>query len=185
MDTLNDTGHDTGKRTLWIALLTGATIVGSFVFACATPFPALGALSALFMRKRDAFALTILNWLANQAIGYGFLHYPRDFNSYAWGAAIGIAALLATACAIGTRRVTRRAGWAVSAVACFVAAFAVYEVALYAATPFLGSEDGAFSARIVAYMAEVSGLAFAGLLVLQGIGVSAGLAALPRAQAAA
>jgi hypothetical protein len=29
------------RRTGWIALLTVATIAGSFVFACATPFPAM------------------------------------------------------------------------------------------------------------------------------------------------
>ncbi len=176
--------NEQGKRSLWIALLTGATVIGSFIFACATPFPALGALSALFMRKRDAFALTFINWLANQIIGYGFLHYPQNFNSFAWGAAIGISALIATAAAIGTRSVANRAGWVMSAVACFVAAFAAYEVALYAATPFLG-DDGGFSAKIIAYIAEVNGFAFAGLLVLQGIGVSAGVASLPRAPSAA
>jgi len=168
--------NELGKRSLWIALLTGATIIGSFIFACATPFPALGALSALFMRRRDAFALTLINWLANQIIGYGFLHYPQNFDSYAWGVTIGIGALIATAAAIGTRALSVRAMWAVSAVACFIAAFAAYEIALYAATPFLG-DDGGFSAKIIAYVAEVNGIAFCGLLVLQGIGVTTGVAA--------
>src|SRR6202012_1350818 len=102
---------DLAERSLWIALLTGATIAASFVFACATPFPALGAVAALFMRKRDAFALTLVNWLANQIIGYGFLHYPQDFDSFAWGAVIGVGAVIATAAAIGTRSLTARAGW--------------------------------------------------------------------------
>ena len=175
MDTAVDR-NELGKRSFWIALLTGATIVGSFVFACATPFPALGALAALFVRKRDAFALTILNWLANQIVGYGFLHYPQDFNSYAWGLVIGVSALIGTAAAVGTRRLVAHVGWMVSAVACFIAAFAAYEMALYAATPFLG-DDGGFTVKIVAYVAEINGLAFAGLLVLQAIGLTTGTAA--------
>lgn len=179
MDTMT---NDTIKqRAVWITLLTGATILGSFVFACATPFPALGALSALFMRKRDAFVLTLINWLANQTIGYGFLHYPQNFNSFAWGAVMGVSALVCTAAAIGTRSLAGRAGWVVSALACFIAAFVAYELALYAAVPFLG-DDGAFSAKIVAYVAEVNGIAFAALLVLQGLGLSTGVAALPRIQ---
>jgi hypothetical protein len=167
------------RRGLWIALLTGATIVGSFIFACATPFPALGALSALYMRKRDAFALTFVNWLANQIIGYGFLHYPRDFNSFAWGVAIGISALVATAVAFLAENLAARAGWIAAALAAFISAFVAYEFSLYAATPLLG-DDGGFSAKIIAYVAEVNGIAFAGLLVLQGIGLSTGLASVPR-----
>jgi hypothetical protein len=46
------------------------------------------------MRKREAFALTGANWFANQIIGYGCLHYPRTWDSFAWGAAIGIAPFL-------------------------------------------------------------------------------------------
>ena len=176
--------NDIGKRGLWIVLLTGATIIGSFIFACATPFPALGALSALFMRRRDAFALTLINWSANQIIGYGFLHYPQNFDSFAWGGVIGASALLGTAAAIGVRNLSARAGWAISAVTCFIAAFVTYEVALFAATAFL-SDDGGFTAKVVVYVLEVNGLAFAGLLVLQGVGLSAGIAASPRVSSAA
>lgn len=164
-----------GKRGLWIALLTGATIIGSFIFACATPFPALGALAALFMPRRDAFVLTLINWLANQIIGYGFLHYPQTFDSFAWGAVIGVSAVLGTAAAMGMRSLTQRTGWVASAVLSFIAAFAVYQVVLYAATAFL-SDDGGSSAKVIAYVAEINGLAFAGLLVLQAIGISAGIA---------
>ena len=42
------------QRFGWSSLLIIATIAGSFVFACATPFPALGALAALFLPRRDA-----------------------------------------------------------------------------------------------------------------------------------
>jgi hypothetical protein len=176
--------NDLARRSLWIVLLTGATIVGSFIFACATPFPALGALAALFIRRRDAFVLTAINWLANQAIGYGFLRYPQNFDSFAWGGVIGLSALAATAAAIGMRSLAGRAGWVARTVACFLTAFVAYELALFAATAFL-SDGGGFTAKVVVYVLEVNGFAFAGLLVLQGIGLSTGVAALPRAASAA
>jgi hypothetical protein len=32
-------------------------------------------------------------WLANQAIGFGLLHYPWTASSFGWGVTIGVAAL--------------------------------------------------------------------------------------------
>jgi hypothetical protein len=172
--------NDLGKRAGWIALLTVATILGSFVFACATPFAALGAVAALNMRKRDAFALTGVNWLANQIVGYGFLHYPVDAYSLTWGAAIGGAAMIATAAAIGTVSITRTIPWALSAVATIAVTIGVYELSLLAVTAVSPAEADAFSLQTVLYVVQVDGIAFAGLLVLQGLGQMAGLAAKPQ-----
>ncbi len=169
-------GNVAARRAGWIALLSGATAVGSFIFACATPFPALATLAALHMRRRDAFALTASNWLANQIIGYGFLHYPRTWDSFAWGAAIGIAALVATACAVGTESIARRAGWTAAAVSAFVVSILAYEATLFAATSYLPSDASAFGARVVLYIVAVNGVAFLCLLLLQGLGRAAGLA---------
>ena len=81
------------RRIGWIALLTVATIAASLMFACATPFPALAVLAALHMNRRDAFALTAVIWGTNQIIGYGLLHYPQTWDSFAWGIAIGAGAM--------------------------------------------------------------------------------------------
>ena len=93
------------RRWAWIALLGGASIGFGLAFACATPFVALVTLAALTMSRRDAFIVTGAVWLANQAVGYGILDYPRTFDSYAWGVAIGMAVLLAllAARAVGDR----------------------------------------------------------------------------------
>jgi hypothetical protein len=182
--TLAANRNDLGKRAGWIALLTAATFLGSFVFACATPFAALGAVAALNMRKRDAFALTGVNWLVNQIVGFGFLHYPQTWDTFAWGAAIGVAAVIATAAAIGAVSLMRALPWAVAAMATLAVACGVYELSLYAATAVLPTEADAFSAQTVLYVVEVSGVAFAGLLILQGIGQAIGLAA-PKPQTAA
>lgn len=170
--------HDRWLRAGWIALITGTTILGTFVFACATPFPALGALAALHLNRRDAFALVGVNWLANQIIGYGFLHYPTGWGSFAWGAAIGVSALVATAAAMGIDRRGRDWPWAIKAVAAFAVAFVAYELAIYAPIVVLPSETSAYSWPVVLYLLEVNGIAFAGLLVLQGIGRATGLTTL-------
>jgi hypothetical protein len=164
-----------GRRTAWIGVLTASTILGSFVFACATPFAALAALAALFLPRRDALALMIFNWLANQVIGYCFLHYPQTWDSFAWGGAIGLGALAALPAAWWAEGLARPVGWSVSAASAFIAAFVSYEVVLYAATAVLPA-GGGFSASVILYVLEVNGAGFAGLLVLQGLGQMTGIA---------
>jgi hypothetical protein len=167
------------RRAGWITLLTIATVAGSFVFACATPFPALAAVAALHMNRRDAFLLTGIIWFANQTVGYGFLHYPQTWDSFAWGGAIGAAAMIATGIAVGAERALRPSAWPLTMLVSFAAAFAGYEVALYAATAVLPSEPSVFGLAVMLYILEVNAIAFGGLLVLQYAGARIGLA-LPR-----
>ncbi len=164
------------RRIGWIALLTVATIATSAVFACATPFPALAALAALHMSRRDAFALIAVIWGTNQLIGYGFLHYPQTWESFAWGIAIGAGAMIATALAAGTERIAHSCGWTGALLGSFAAAFAGYEIALRAATIVLPSHPDAFGAAVTLYVLKVNAVAFAGLLALQFIGARIGLA---------
>jgi hypothetical protein len=175
-------GNVAARRAGWIALLTIAAIAGSFVFACATPFPALAVLAALHMNRREAFILTGVVWIANQVVGYGFLHYPQTWDSFAWGIAIGVAAMIATAIAAGTERGVRRHGRVAAMLASFAAAFVGYEFALYAATWALPADPSAFGLPVVLYVLRVNAVACAGLLVLQYGGARLGLA-LPRQSA--
>ena len=163
------------RRWAWIGLLGGASIGFSLVFACATPFVALVTLAALTMNRRDALIVTGSVWLANQAVGYGILGYPRTFDSYAWGVAIGITVLLAlvVARAIGER--FERRGSIVSTGIAFLSAFAVYELALYAASFWLSGSDTAFSWATVGYILQVNALGLGGLLVLKLVAPSVGL----------
>ena len=163
------------RRWAWIGLLGGASIGFSLVFACATPFVALVTLAALTMNRRDAFIVTGAVWLANQAVGYGILGYPRTFDSYAWGVAIGITVLLAlvVARAIGER--FERRGSIVSTGIAFLSAFATYELALYAASFWLSSSDTAFSWATVGYILQVNALGLGSLLVLKLVAASVGL----------
>ena len=78
---------------LWVSLLTAASTVTTLALACATPFPALAALAAVHMRRRDGIALMLLAWAASQAVGFLLLGYPRDGSTLGWGAGLGTAAI--------------------------------------------------------------------------------------------
>ncbi|KRQ17124.1 hypothetical protein [Bradyrhizobium manausense] len=131
------------------ALLTVSCALASFAFACATPFAAFAVVAAASLRLGPALLVVTGAWLVNQTIGFGVLHYPVDASTIAWGFVIGAAALAATAAsslALGALPQNRAA--LVLALA-FVCAYAAYEFALFAATPFLGGQ-GAFTFEIVA-----------------------------------
>src|SRR5262249_7563131 len=80
----------------WIALLIAAGFLSSVTFECVTPFAAFAALTAATMRWPGALAVTTAIWLANQALGFLAFGYPTDGSTFAWGGAIGVAALFAT-----------------------------------------------------------------------------------------
>src|SRR5690606_37460670 len=77
-----------GTAALWVALLTAASSATTLALACATPFPALAALAAVHMRRRDGLALMLLAWAASQVVGFALLGYPRHGSTLAWGAAL-------------------------------------------------------------------------------------------------
>src|SRR5919106_5098176 len=135
------TEHFSWRRAAWIAMIIAASLVFSFALACATPFAALAAVSALMLKPRDALAASVLAWLGNQLVGYGLLAYPVDGASLAWGGVLGLSALLAAGAAIFVERPTREFGFAVSAACAFLAAFIAQQFTVLATTAFLPSGD--------------------------------------------
>ena len=140
-------------------LLVASCALASFALACATPFAAFAVIAAAMLSLPLALVVVTGAWLVNQTIGFGFLHYPIDASTIAWGFVIGAAALAATATAKGVLQAMRRS---VSAVAlsmalsmALVGAYAAYEIVLFAATPFLGGA-GSFTVKIVGYIGLLS-----------------------------
>jgi hypothetical protein len=88
-----------------------------------------------------------VTWIANQAVGFGILRYPHTWNTAAWGITIGVGAMFATMLAVGIGSVLRPFGWLMAVPAAFAAAFAGYEITLYAATAVLSSSSGAPSSQ--------------------------------------
>src|SRR5262249_22159126 len=168
-----------GRHLLWLAILVAASVAFTFGFACAVPFAAFAAATALTLNTRDALLLTIALWLANQIVGFAFLGYPWDGSTLLWGVVLGIVALLSTAAArIASTRLAA-SSYGVVLIASFAAAFVVYEGSLFivSAAWLGGTED--FAGSIVAYIAGLNALAFGGLLILEYLGRMMGLAAAP------
>jgi hypothetical protein len=181
MQTTTNFGHDHVKsigaaNALWIVLIVTSGICLSTFFACVTPFAALATLAALKLGRREAVAVVGLVWLANQAIGYGFLGYPWTWGSGAWGLAIGVSTGFAILAAKGLSTM-RPAPLAVSLP--FVAAFAVFEFGLFLAGFVLPGSEGAFTASVVGHVFLINAVAICGLMAVNQLVVVSGLLTRP------
>jgi hypothetical protein len=166
------------QRATWGGILTVVTVASTLAVACGTPFAALATLAALYLPLSDAFVLIGANWIANQAIGFGFLHYPLNWDCYRGGISLLIAAVAATAAAMLAHRAAQKAGTISAVIGSFAAAFLTYEVMLVAMTPWRSRGD--FAMPVVLYIFYINAIAFAGLLLLQTAAIAVGIAA-PRA----
>ncbi|MDJ0608375.1 MAG: hypothetical protein QNJ67_05320 [Kiloniellales bacterium] len=176
--------RDVGQSPLWMGVLVAASILFSFALACGMPFAALGALGALTLVPRSAFLLAGLGWLANQMIGYGFLGYPLDAITLAWGVALGLSALAGVGAAILSLRLARKAGLALAIPVAFVASWAAQQGTVFAASLLLGATASAFAPAVLWFIFWTNAVAFAGLLAVQWMGGRIGLARPPLGQAA-
>jgi hypothetical protein len=172
--------HDAASLTgwrhhLWLALLVCASVAFSLGFACATPFAAFSTAAALTLNRRDAFLLTGTVWLANQFVGFTVLRYPWTITSFAWGIAIGAAAILATLAARWTTRALHKAVWTGRYLAAFAAAFAVFEGVLFMVSLVVlgGTED--FTPAIVGWIFVLNASALIGLFELNWLAMKIGL----------
>lgn len=163
---------DAVRTSVWITLVAGSSLLFSLSLACATPFAALATIAGTTMSRRHALLLVAAAWLANQTVGYLILGYPRTWDSFTWGAAIGIAAALAT---LVTREFAGRFGRTLALATGFVVAFIVYESALFAATAVLPSGAEAFSPSVVGEIFAINVLALAGLIAMHWAAVRARL----------
>jgi hypothetical protein len=143
-------------RWLWPTLLVAVTAVASLAFACVTPFAAIALVAARTLRRRAAFLTIAAVWLANQAVGFAALDYPRDAETLAWGVAIGVAAVASTMAAAALMRRFHAASMALSLIAGFAASFVVFEAVLFATAPILGGTD-TFAPAIIGELLLLNG----------------------------
>jgi hypothetical protein len=170
--TLQQSDTQLAKRFVWGGILTVLTVASTLGVACGTPFAALATLAALFLPRRDAFVLITVNWLANQAIGFGLLHYPLNWDCYRGGIDLGIAALLSTMAAMLAQGAVRNVATTVRAIGSFAVAFLAYERSLFLLSPAGSSAD--FAASVVLYIFYVNAVALVGLLLLQATAAALG-----------
>lgn len=167
------------RHHLWLALLVAASVAFSLAFACAVPFAAFAAAAALTLSRWNALLLIGAVWLANQIVGYVVLGYPWTANSLAWGIALGFVAVLATLAARGAALRFGGAGRVAVPLATFLAAFAVYEGALFAVAVAMlgGTED--FTPAIIGRIFAINAVATVGLFVLNRVAAVVGFVAAP------
>jgi hypothetical protein len=154
----------TTEQATWAVLLAAVSAISSSVFACVTPFAAFAVAAAYVLPPRAAAAAAGGIWLANQAVGFGYLHYPWDQNTILWGFAIGAAAIVATVLASMVLR-EMRYGIVASTGAALLIAFAAYEVTLFLVALVLGGEDG-FTPAILGKLALLNLVWTIGLVAL-------------------
>jgi hypothetical protein len=170
------------QRAAWGAVLTTVSVLATLALACATPFAALAVIAVIFLPRREAFVLIGVNWLANQAIGYGLLHYPLTWSTFEGGFNIGIAAMASVAASSLVYRPLLKFGTAVAIVGTLVTSFVVNEGALFVAA--MGHFAGDFTAAITLSVFYLNAIALAGLLALQVLATAIGVV-VPRAQLSA
>jgi hypothetical protein len=169
------------RHLLWLFLLVITSVAFSLGLACATPLAAFGAAAALTLSRRDALVVILSVWLANQLVGFTVLSYPWTASTFAWGAALGAAAVFATLTSQWAARHLAEAARAITFAATFLVAFAAYEAVLFAVAVALlgGTED--FTGEILGRILAINAAAFVGLVLLDRVAASVGLLTSPTA----
>ncbi|MEM9230803.1 MAG: hypothetical protein AAGB10_14475 [Pseudomonadota bacterium] len=163
------------QSPIWMGILVAVAILSSFALACGMPFAAIGALAALTLGPRDALVLAGIAWSTNQIIGFGFLGYPYDLLTFAWGAALGISALAAVVGAVLALRPFGSGSLALLPIA-FIAAWASQQGAVFLASLVLGASEIAFAPAVLWFIFWTNALAFTALVLVQVIGARIGMA---------
>jgi hypothetical protein len=146
-------------------LLTSGCALASLVLACGTPFAAFAVVAAAILPLPPALLVVTAAWLVNQTIGFGLLHYPVDADTMLWGVLIGAGGLAATMTSASVLRAARRASTAVALGLALMAAYATYELVLFAAAVFLGGSEN-FTPVIIGRLALLSVLWTMGLVAV-------------------
>jgi hypothetical protein len=107
------------------------------------------------------------------------LDYPWTLSTFVWGAALCIVAIIATLAAhwMARRLVNARCAFTLAAI--FLVAFAVYEAVLFAISGTLLGGTEIYTAVIQGRIFAINAAAFVGLLVLNRLAASVGLAGKP------
>ena len=162
-------------RPVWLGLLIVISAAITIVFTCVTPFAAFAVIAALTVPRRDTVMLAVVLWLTNQAVGFGLLHYPWTAATFAWGLALGVAAVVGTLAALWTHRRLGSLPSLARSVAAFLVAFALYQLTLYAAAAaWLGGTE-MFAPGIVSQVLVINAVTLVGLFALRQVVAGAAL----------
>ncbi len=166
-------------RPLWLGLLIAAIAALTTGYTCITPFAAFAVIAAATLSRRDAVILAVALWLTNQVVGFGVLSYPWTASTFAWGVAIGAAAVIAALAAQASFQQLAAFHVLARMAAGFAGAFVLYELLLYVvAVSMLGGSE-AFAPAIVGQVLFANAVTLVGLVALHRL-VVVGAAVLSR-----
>jgi hypothetical protein len=157
------TKQATTAALIWTAILGATAIFGSYFFACVFPFAAVATIAALTLDLRRGVEVVAATWVANQIVGFAFMHFSQTFDTVALGVSLGLGALAAYAVAYS---VLRAAKTPVRIVAALAGAFVAYQLVIYAGALGFGGTDN-FSPSIIGGVALSDAIWFAGLGALR------------------
>lgn len=166
-----------GASTLWIVLITAASAVTSLALACATPFAALAAIGALYLRRRDGVAMVVLAWIVSHTIGFGLLHYPHDPRTLTWAVGVGCAAVAAALAAYPIHSLLKDRPLPLRMAATYVAAFIGFKVVILLFSLGLGSGAAALSTSVITRQFLRDGAILLALVALYHVLIAIGLPA--------
>lgn len=169
-----------GASALWVSLLTAASTATTLALACATPFPALAALAAVHMRRRDGVALMLLAWAASQFVGFFLLGYPRDGSTLAWGVGLGTAAVGSALASYAALQALQYRSVAARLSLAYAAGFTAFKGVILGWALVLGGLHTAMAPDLLAEQFLRNGVILMGLYVLYRLLVAAGVPAPPQ-----
>ncbi len=137
------------NSALWILLMTAASTVTTLIFACATPFPSLAAIAAVYLGRREGVLLMLASWGVSQAIGFGVMGYPHDAGTIMTAIALGIAAVASFVAARMVAGAATAQGRLLMLPAAFIAGFIVFKATILLCSPVIGHADVALSMPIM------------------------------------
>jgi hypothetical protein len=155
-------------RLTWMIILTIAVVGATFALSCVTPFAALAVALAGTVGLRASLRVVTVVWIANQVIGFVFFHFPLTTNTFLWGFAIGIAALVTTAIAAVAVKYLASAPPPLRLGVALLVSFASYEITLLVSAVFLGGFE-TFAPSIVARLAWINAASLVAMVVLNEI----------------
>lgn len=153
-------------RLSWIGLMTAASATVSFALACATPFPALAALAAMFARRRDGLLLIAAAWAVAQVVGFGVKGHPLDGTALFWPVALACAATGALFAAEGVTRALANVHPALRMGGGYLAAYAGFKLIVLVGVNLSDHGWAAFSAEVMIRQLTRDGVILLGLTAL-------------------
>lgn len=154
-------------RHLWVGVMTVASTVTTLVLACATPFPALAAIAALYVRRQEGIILMLAAWAVSQGVGYCLLGYQMTAENAVWAVTMALAAISAVMCAGWVAGRSAGAHPALRLAAAYGVAFVAFKLVVLGGAVLLNSGWAAFAPDILARQFVRYAMILGGLLGLQ------------------